>query len=157
MNNLNHMKYLLIISLIAILFACKNEKEIAYTINEASSFPVEEYATMNASPDDEYYSGLAEADEVKTYNPSRTLYNDLIHTKLEVSFDWAKSRLNGKATINAKPHFYDTDSLTLDAKGMDIKSVSLNGKSLSYTYDSSQIHIKLDRKYTRTENYSFVV
>jgi aminopeptidase N len=157
MNNLNHMKYLLIISLIAILFACKNEKEIAYTINEASSFPEEEYATMNASPDDEYYSGLAEADEVKNYNPSRTLYNDLIHTKLEVSFDWAKSRLNGKATINAKPHFYDTDSLTLDAKGMDIKSLSLNGKSLSYTYDSSQIHIKLDRKYTRTENYSVVV
>ena len=151
------MKYFVVISLIAILFACNIEKELSYTIQDDSGYLTEDNTTMNAISEDEYFSSLAEADEVKTYNPSRTLYTDLIHTKLEVSFDWSNSKLNGKATITAKPHFYDTDSLTLDAKGMDIKGVSLNGKSLNYTYDSSQIRIKLDKKYTRTENYSVVV
>ena len=31
----------------------------------------------------------------------------------------------GKAWITLHPHFYPTDSLTLDAKGMDIKEVAL--------------------------------
>ena len=53
------------------------------------------------------------------------LINDLVHTKLDVNFDYDKSYLNGKAWLTLKPHFYPTDSLTLDAKGMDIKTVSL--------------------------------
>ncbi len=47
--------------------------------------------------------------------------NDLVHTKLDVRFDYSKSYLYGKAWITLKPHFYPTDSLSLDAKGMDIK------------------------------------
>lgn len=151
------MKYFVLVGMIAILLACKNENEILYTFNDSSS--ISEEATMNASSDDFYFDDyqLPPESESKIYNPSRTLYNDLIHTKLEVSFDWTNSKLNGKATITAKPHFYDTDSLTLDAKGMDINGVSMNGKSLSFNYDSIQIRIKLDKKYSRTENYSVVV
>src|SRR5580765_8934853 len=51
--------------------------------------------------------------------------NDLVHTKLDVRFDYSKSYLYGKAWITLKPHFYPTDSLTLDAKGMDIKEIFL--------------------------------
>ena len=55
---------------------------------------------------------------------SYTKINDLVHTKLEVKFDYPKAWMYGKAWITLKPHFYSTDSLTLDAKGMDIKEVS---------------------------------
>ena len=51
--------------------------------------------------------------------------NDLVHTKLDVKFDYTKSYLYGKAWVTLKPHFYNTDSLLLDAKGMDIKEVSM--------------------------------
>ncbi len=88
------------------------------------------------------------------YWGSETIYNDLVHTKLEVNFDWSKSRMNGVATITLKPHFYTTDSLTLDAKGMDILEVALNNKMLTYNYDSSFLRIKLDRVYTKNENYT---
>ncbi|MBI1836962.1 MAG: M1 family metallopeptidase [Flavobacteriia bacterium] len=91
------------------------------------------------------------------YWGSETVYTDLIHTKLEVNFDWSKSRMNGIATITAKPHFYATDSLILDAKGMDILDVSLADKKLKYVYDSSFLKISLDRVYTRNENYTLKI
>ena len=70
------------------------------------------------------------AQERTVYRESRTILTDIIHTKLEVNFDWANSKMNGVAFITAKPHFYNSDSLILDAKGMEIKMVSLNNKPL---------------------------
>lgn len=93
----------------------------------------------------------------KVFHGSETIYTDLIHTKLEVSFDWNKSWLYGKATLTAKPHFYASDSLILDAKGMEIKSVSISNKNLNFTYDSSFLKIKLDKTYTRNEKYTIVI
>ncbi len=60
--------------------------------------------------------------------------NDLIHTKLDVKFDFSKSYLYGKAWITLKPHFYDTDSLRLDAKGMDIKKVAVWKRICKFIY-----------------------
>ena len=88
------------------------------------------------------------------YKASRTLLTDLIHTKLEVSFDWQKAWMFGKATITAKPHFFTSDSLLLDAQGMEIKSVQLNAKNLSYSYANGMLRIQLDKSYTRDEKYT---
>lgn len=87
--------------------------------------------------------------------------NDLVHTKLDVRFDYARSYLYGKAWITLKPHFYPTDSLTLDAKGMDIKEVAIvkgnQNLPLKYNYDGSTLHIHLDKTYRYTENYSIYI
>ncbi|MCE3295305.1 MAG: Membrane alanyl aminopeptidase [Crocinitomicaceae bacterium] len=93
----------------------------------------------------------------KVFHASETVFTDLVHTKLEVSFDWNKAWLYGKETLTAKPHFYATDSLVLDAKGMEIKSVKLNGADLRYSYDSSFLRIKLNKVYNRTETYTVVI
>ena len=89
------------------------------------------------------------------YRASATILTQLVHTKLEVSFDWNKQWMYGKATITLQPYYYATDSLVLDAKGYDIHEVSLvkaTGKTpLKYKYDSKQLHITLDKKYTRKE------
>lgn len=96
--------------------------------------------------------------ERKVYRSSYTLLNDLVHTKLEVKFDWQKKYLLGKATITLHPHFYSTDSLTLNARGMDIHQIAMlkkNGEhvNLNFTYDSLLLHIKLDKEYKRNEDY----
>ena len=84
--------------------------------------------------------------------------NALIHTKLDVQFDYAKSFLYGKEWLTLKPHFYPTDSVLLDAKGMDIKEVAMmkgTARSpLKYSYDGMQLKIKLDRAYTSAEKYT---
>jgi len=95
--------------------------------------------------------------ERAVFHGSETILTNLIHTKLDVKVDWEKAYLYGKATLTAKPHFYATDSLILDAKGMEIKSVMLNNKPLAYTYAEDYIRIKLDKTYTRKEQYTVVI
>lgn len=95
--------------------------------------------------------------ERPVYRATETILTDLLHTKLEVNFDWPQSRMNGIATITAKPHFYSSDSLILDAKGMDIKWVKLADKELKYTYDGSFLKIQLDKKYARNEKYTLAI
>ena len=109
----------------------------------------------------EYFDELAEENEPKVreiYNPANTILTDLVHTKLEVSFNWEESQLNGKATIPAKPHFYESDKLILDAKGMDVLKVQMNGADLNYTYnDALKLNIDLGRTYKSTEQYTISI
>ena len=66
--------------------------------------------------------------------------------------------MNGKATITAKPHFYESDKLILDAKGMDVLKVQMNGADLNYTYnDALKLNIDLGRTYKSTEQYTISI
>jgi aminopeptidase N len=93
----------------------------------------------------------------KIYRPSTTKINDLVHTRLDVKFDFEKAWMYGKEWITLHPHFYPTDSLNLDAKGITFNEVSIskNGKRtpVKYSYDTSILHIALDRTYTASEDY----
>ncbi|MBS1763122.1 MAG: M1 family metallopeptidase, partial [Bacteroidetes bacterium] len=84
--------------------------------------------------------------------------NSLVHTKLDVKFDFEKSYLMGKEWLTLEPYFYATDSVILDAKGMQINEVAIiNGnskKDLKYQYDGLQLTIKLDRMYKGGEKYT---
>jgi aminopeptidase N len=81
-----------------------------------------------------------------------------VHTKLAVRFDYAKRYLYGQEWVTLVPHAYPTDSLRLDAKGMDIKSVALmNGSSqqpLKFDYaDKKNLRINLGRTFKPGEQY----
>jgi aminopeptidase N len=98
----------------------------------------------------------------RRYNPSATRLNDLIHTKLEVSFDIPKQQLFGKATLEFKPHWYAVDSLILDAKEFDLLRIAMvdkqgNMSDLPYRYTNNQIRIALGKTFTRNENYRIYV
>ena len=94
--------------------------------------------------------------ERPVYRSSAKRENDLLHTRLEVQFDWKTEKVFGKATLDLKPYFYPTDSLTLDAKGFEISNIQLvpAGRELEYEYDGQQLKIKLDRTYQRNETYT---
>lgn len=96
-----------------------------------------------------------------TYRESFPKINDLVHTKIDARFDFAKAHMNGKVWLTLKPHLYPTDSLQLDAKGMDIaKVMMLKGSTmtpLQFKYDGWIMKIKLDRSYKRTESYTVFI
>ena len=97
----------------------------------------------------------------QNYRAVATKTNNLKHTKLVASFNYEKSQMNGEVWLKFQPHFYPTKNLVLDAKAMDIKEVALmNGTAktkLSYTYDSLQLHIEMDKTYTAKESYTIYI
>lgn len=120
------------------------------------------------------------SDSLKTraaqYRASATKVHDLLHTKLDVKFNWDKSQLSGKAEITGTPHFYPSSQLFLDARGMDIQSVevidlypkkreasksnSTHSEAIaaqklnaSYSYANDSIKINLGREFQAGEKY----
>ncbi|MFN4146442.1 MAG: M1 family aminopeptidase [Runella sp.] len=103
------------------------------------------------------------------YRATRTLKNDILHTQLDLRFDWLRQHVIGQAVITFKPYFYPQNTLELDAKGFDIKGIfQLDtikkydpvaqkiirepiADALEYTYDKRQLTIKLRRPYTRND------
>lgn len=140
---------LIIGSMIIGFSACKTQKETTSTSEETTeeteAVAVEEVVEMDKGP----------------YRASYTRTFDLIHTSLDVRFDWKKQQLMGKAELTLKPYFYATKNLTLDAKGFDLRAVSIkkNGNltSLNYDYDKERIYIDLDKKYTRKDTITIWV
>ena len=95
------------------------------------------------------------------YRSFPTKENDLVHTKLVAHFDYTNATLNGEAWLELHPHFYATNLLKLDAKVMDIHTVSIvsnKGMSaLKYTYDGLILNIELDKTYTASQNYTVYI
>ncbi len=90
---------------------------------------------------------------------AKTKVHDLIHTRLDVSFDWKNKYLNGKATLTLKPWFYPSDRLLLDAQGMTIHMIvnTADNSPIDYTYDGKIIDIQLPKKYSRFEKYTIAI
>lgn len=112
------------------------------TTTEAAAVEVNEIETPKARP---------------VYHASETVLTDLLHTRLDVRFDWSNSRLIGKATITAKPHFYASDLLILDAKGMEISTVRMGEKVLKFNYMDDILSIQLGKTYRRDESYTLTI
>jgi len=114
------------------------------------------------------------------YKESNPRTNDILHTKLEVSFDWKNATMNGRATISIKPYFYSTNVLVLNARGMTINSLSIyqalcdrNGtpfpatlnKELSknpklpssYLYENDSIKINLGKTILPNQTYTVLI
>jgi len=120
------------------------------------------FALLAASASFHKAAAQTDTTALKIYRATPTKINDLVNTKLAVSFDYKKCYLYGKEWVTLKPHFYPTDSLRLDAKGMDIKTIAIiqNGKNipLKYIYeDSLSLNIKLNKTYQSNESYTIYI
>lgn len=128
-------------------------------MDEGEEEPVE-YNLLDEIAIDAQSGQSEKPDSLLPYRASHTREIDLLHTRLELSFDWTKKHVIGKATISLRPYFYPISSVTLEAKNFDIASVAFAGKEnapLKYQYDTSKIVIDLGRKYARTEDIKLVI
>lgn len=145
--------------IISTFFACNKSKQAAQNI-PVVAFEQRDLDTLEVSaPKVEAVETPEPVEETYTlppYNPTYTLRNDLIHTKLDLRFDWAKQQVIGKAQLKLKPYFYATRILELDAKGFDIHSLKMEGsnKDLKYEYDGQVLTIDLGKAYTAGQEYT---
>lgn len=95
--------------------------------------------------------------ELPKDNPSAKRDFDIIHTKLDLNFDWSVQHVNGIASLKVKPHFYPGSTLKLDAKGFEVKSVKVNDRAVQHEYDGMMLEIPLDKEYKRTETFDVAI
>lgn len=78
--------------------------------------------------------------------PSREY--DVLHYKIEVSFEEEKKKVSGTTTISFVPLKSSLNACMLHAMEMDVKSVVLKGKkNLQFVNSGEQLAIHLDRSY----------
>ncbi|MEZ4984068.1 MAG: hypothetical protein R2795_03360 [Saprospiraceae bacterium] len=143
-------RFLFVLAMVGVLAACDTTKQVA----QVPVVEVEErlldtlYVTApEITQEEEFYA-------LPAYNPSAQQDNDLLHTRLEIAFDWDKEQVIGTAQLDVRPYFYPVNQLTLDAKSFTFSQVTLgDGTPLQYTYDGKQINIQLPRYYNREETY----
>ncbi len=112
--------------------------------------PIESSENSEAEPEFEFTND--------TYNESSERKNDLLHTKLDLRFDWQKEAVIGKAELTLKPLFYPSSKLVLDAKGFDLKEINvLDGKGnplgFRYEYDEEQIFFDFEKEFSRNDTF----
>lgn len=94
-------------------------------------------------------------EDLPPYRESAHRKWDLLHTRLDLSFDWAEQAVKGKATLSLKPVFYTQSQLELDARGFAFHSIRLKGDNtaniLPYNYDSTKVTISLPRSFKRED------
>ena len=130
---------------------------LALTSCKTKQAAIQEPAEVMALPELTIQSNEEESAVITRYQATNTRVNDLIHTKLDVRFDWQKQHLLGKAELTFKPYFYNVSTLVLDAKGMDIHSVTMNGIPLKYLYDGIKMTIELGKTFTRNDSYKIEI
>ncbi len=144
-------KFILLFFIPLIISACGTKKQVAVSEPDTTA----EHVTLSEvviSPE------TSKNEEKTSYKASRTKVNDLVHTRLDLSFDFTKKTAFGNAQITLKPHYYPVSSVQLDARGFKIsKIVLLNGKNetpLDYQYQNNIITITLNKTYKRNETYT---
>ena len=105
-----------------------------------------------------YFSIFSQIQDPSTlYRKEREKINDLIHTKLKVSFNFENKELNGQEWVTLQPHFYKTKEVVLDAKAMIIHNVALGGANLNYNYDGFKLTIDLPKEYKKGETFTLYI
>ncbi len=98
-----------------------------------------------------------EQEKEAPYQATATKVNDLVHTKLSVSFNFDTSQLYGEEWVTVTPHFYPVNSLELDAKAMDIHEVKMGNKKVNYSYKNDLLSIELGKTYRKGEEYTIYI
>ncbi len=163
------MKKLFIVFLVAIALvnACTTSKSISKDATKTAALPVEVPSVKVTDVAMDTAIGMVDdvkgsndlVDTLPVYRATVKMETDIIHTKLDVRFDWAKQHLLGKAWITAKPYFNATNKIELDAKGFDILKVTMENSSvpLKYTYANDKLSVDLGKMYTRAEKYTVYI
>lgn len=147
------------VSLLALLLISENSFAQRRKKKEKEEKETTETITINA--DTLVVEAKKGPPEPKIYRGTNPRSIDILHTKMEVKFDWQNSWMFGKATIDIKPYFYPIKKMYLNARGFDIYKVQLVGakgnSDLKYTYANDSITIELDKEYTRNDKFSLFI
>ncbi|HSI75026.1 MAG TPA: M1 family metallopeptidase [Lunatimonas sp.] len=139
----------------SLLFSCKNAEITTQPEPIIESVGGSEALELIVRNTPDSLMRLKEA-AMEGYRPSRERKFDLIHTSLDLSFDFETNQVNGSALLLLKPYFYEQEILELDAKDFEITDIWLDESGetspLNFSYTPKRVTIYLPRTYTSADS-----
>ncbi len=83
-----------------------------------------------------------------TNGEARNKSYDVLHYKIEISFNEAKKMVIGKTTTTLVPYSTNFNSIEFDAEDISFSSVTMGKKSLKFDSLATSVKISLDRSYS---------
>lgn len=133
--------------------SCASSKK-TMVVNDEDTYIMENLDTLEIK---DFESKLI-AERGTVYHGTKTITFDILHTDLDLSFDYKNQFVLGKATLDITPFFHPIEEITLDAIGFEIKDVKVqNIHANDYTYDGSLITIPLGKTYKKGEKFQIFI
>ena len=82
---------------------------------------------------------------------------DLVHTKLDLNFNFENQTVNGEAWVTLTPHFKSTNTLQLDAKKMNVYEVKEGNKTLKFYNSGTKLNIDLSKMYAKNDTLTLYI
>ncbi|MCE7054037.1 M1 family metallopeptidase [Algoriphagus sp. AGSA1] len=136
--------------------ACKSGQILDQEINEN---PVAERNQNPDKADSVAYQEIIFRKEaaIENYNATPKRDFDVLHMELDLSFDYLRQEVIGKAELSIVPYFHPIDVLVLDARDFEFNGVFFaqndHREPVNYTYDGQQIRLDLPRLLTRLDTF----
>jgi len=139
---------LLFVSVLAIT-VCKAENKHPYSTNDSlKQVGLDTISVSAPAGPPVYRAAAAKIWEIK-------------NTRVALSFNLKEKTANGREWIKLRPYFYATDTMVMDAKGMQIDSVALVTKKgntpLDYTYAGNELKIWMGHWYKATDSVELYI
>lgn len=82
---------------------------------------------------------------------------DILHTDLDLSFDYQNQIVFGEAELTIKPYFYPSRELILDAQDFELDGIfyirNEKRESVMYVYDDKKIQVHLPTELTKADTF----
>ncbi|WP_194776466.1 M1 family metallopeptidase [Pararhodonellum marinum] len=140
--------YLLVLVLVALfLTQCQSKKNAISEVGKTQTPQVERVKPLAKTVDLVQREAL-----IAQYRSTEERKFDLLHTSLDLRFDYEQKNVRGVAELTLKPFFYEQNILHLDAKDFEIHEISLlnpkEARELAFRYDQQKVEIYLPKTYT---------
>ena len=156
------MKKIPFLLIIALTLSCSGLKNA--TDPPVSDIEVRQLDTLVVSDDPIFEESVDTtqpeiANTLPVYQATHRMTIDILHTELELSFDWENESVKGKAEITLTPYLDPISEVVLDAKNFDIQSIKRkeNGRDLDFEYDDAQVTIQLDKTWYKDDQITLVI
>jgi aminopeptidase N len=156
------IKFPTILLLISFLISCSSPKKL-----DNSQSEIIKKDNIDIEYDSTNFDEFSQTEEIEPERPfSLSQYNesprrkwDLLHTRIQISFDWEKERALASVQLKLTPYIYPDSILVLDAKNFDIHQIRQIGSNspLIYHYDSIQLFINLGKMLKTNDTLSIQI
>ncbi|WP_083638994.1 M1 family metallopeptidase [Algoriphagus marinus] len=99
--------------------------------------------------------------EIESYRASQPRRFDIIHTTLDLAFDYQNQSVIGKAELKIKPFKYPQKVLFLNAQDFEVGEIMYSGgeekRSLDSNYDGQELTIYLPEELSEKDTFEIIV